>query len=37
MPSDYTDSFRNFTIRMIPYATFVNRSETDIPVWLHVK
>lgn len=35
--SRYTDDFEDFTLKMIPYASFANRSEGNMCVWFNVK
>lgn len=35
--SEYNEIFEDFTLKMIPYASFANRGKTNMAVWLHVR
>ena len=35
--SQYKPSFEDYTLRLIPYASFANRKETNMLVWFNVK
>ncbi len=35
--SAYSENFEDFTLKMIPYAAFANRGETNMCVWFGVK
>lgn len=35
--SRYTDDFEDFTLKMIPYASFANRKEGNMCVWFNVR
>ncbi len=34
--SDYSEKFEDFSLKMIPFATFANRGESNMKVWFNV-
>ena len=35
--SKYTDSFKDFKIKLIPYYAFANRGDSEMQVWLNIR
>ena len=35
--SKYSEDFKDFTLKLIPYAAFANRGESNMCVWMNVR
>ena len=35
--SKYSENFEDYTLNMIPYASFANRGESNMLVWFNIK